>query len=90
MNLKFDISEQEVAKLDALLKDTGLESYRDLFNESLTLFKWAVKEVQEGRIVGSIDEAAQKYSDIKMNSFVYIEQNRIVETKQETTTSVSA
>lgn len=67
MNLQFEISEAEVEKLNLLMKEAGIESYRDLFNNSLTMVQWAIQQVKEGKVVASVDEAAQKYTEVQMD-----------------------
>ena len=75
MNLKFEISEDEVEKLNTLMKDAGIETYRDLFNNSLTLFQWAILQVKEGKVVASVDEAAQKYTEVQMDALAHVAQS---------------
>ena len=72
MNLKFEISEAEVEKLDELMKESGIDSYRDLFNTSLTLFQWAIQQTKEGKVVASVDETAQKYTEVQMDALIYV------------------
>lgn len=72
MNLQFEISDQEIEKLDEMLKKTNLDSYKDLFNNSLSLFYWAAEQVQNGRVIASVDEGAQKYTEVQMPSLAHI------------------
>lgn len=85
MNLKFEISEAEVEKLDELMKESGIDSYRDLFNTSLTLFQWAIQQTKEGKVVASVDETAQKYTEVQMDALIYV-----AEKQAEKTNSVNA
>jgi hypothetical protein len=45
-----------VAELDKLMEETRLTTRKDLFNNALTLFLWAVKAKRAGRIIASVDE----------------------------------
>lgn len=42
--------------IDGLKKDTGVEKATQLTNDALTLLKWAVGEVKNGRVLISTDE----------------------------------
>lgn len=75
MNLEFQISDQEIEKLDDMLKETGLDSYKDLFNHSLTLFYWAADQVKNQKIIAAVEEGAQKYTQVNMSALSYITEN---------------
>lgn len=92
MNLQFEISEDEIAKLDKLMKEAGLDSHRDLFNNSLTLFQWAVQQIKEKKVVASVDEQAQKFTEVQMDSLNYVADyvKKMEEFKEQTNQSVSA
>jgi hypothetical protein len=79
MNIQFEISDQEVAKLDEMLKKTGLTTYEDLFNNTLNLFYWATEQVKTGRIIASVDKEAQKYTEAKMPVLDYVAQTTLTE-----------
>jgi hypothetical protein len=38
------------------MEETRLTTRKDLFNNALTLFQWAVKAKKAGRIIASVDE----------------------------------
>ncbi len=38
------------------MEETRLTTRKDLFNNALTLFQWAVKAKKAGRVIASIDE----------------------------------
>lgn len=72
MNLQFEISEEEVQKLELLMKESGIENLRTLFNNSLTLFQWAVVQIKAGNTIASVDEAAEKYTEVQMDSLKFV------------------
>jgi hypothetical protein len=49
------IDEDRLRELEDIRKITGLDGNRELFNNSLTLFKWAVTQKQQGRSIISTD-----------------------------------
>lgn len=64
--LQIDVTEQALWSIEALMKECGLTKKKDLFNNALTLFKWAVSERKKGNVVASIDERTQKYRELHM------------------------
>lgn len=72
MELSFDLSDHEIEKLDAILKETGLNSYTELFNGSLSLFYWATEQAKNGRAVASVYDGGQKYTELQMPALLHI------------------
>jgi len=64
IQLDFDAKGKEI--LDCLLKKTDSKTYKDLFNCSLTLLDWAIKQRVEGRHLASVDENNQTYRELLM------------------------
>jgi metal-responsive CopG/Arc/MetJ family transcriptional regulator len=54
--IQLDLPEDQVAELDDLMKETNIATRKDLFNNALTLFQWAVKAKRSGSIVAALDE----------------------------------
>jgi len=54
------------SELDELMKETNIVTRKDLFNNALTLFQWAVKSKRAGRIVASLDEETGTAKEIVM------------------------
>lgn len=56
VRIQLDLPEEQVAELDELMKETNIVTRKDLFNNALTLFQWAVKAKRSGNIVAALDE----------------------------------
>jgi metal-responsive CopG/Arc/MetJ family transcriptional regulator len=56
VRIQLDLPEDQVAELDRLMEETRLSTRKDLFNNALTLFMWAVKARRAGRIIASVDD----------------------------------
>ena len=48
------------------MKETNIVTRKDLFNNALTLFQWAVKAKRAGRIVASLDEGTGNAKELVM------------------------
>jgi len=55
VRIQLDLPEDQVAELDKLMEETRLTTRKDLFNNALTLFSWAVKAKKAGRVIASVD-----------------------------------
>ncbi|RYG91084.1 hypothetical protein EU803_08255 [Loktanella sp. IMCC34160] len=64
--LQFDVKDDRIHEIKALMKDIGADSNRELFNNALTLLEWAVSEVKNGNTIASINEANQVYRELQM------------------------
>jgi len=66
IRIQLDLPEEQVKELDELMKETKIATRKDLFNNALTLFQWAVKAKRSGRIVASIDEERRTSQELVM------------------------
>lgn len=69
MRLQFEVSEEQNKKIETLVKEVGLRTKKDLFNNAITLLNWAVKQYKAGRIIVSIDEQMESYRELAMPIF---------------------
>jgi hypothetical protein len=67
--LQFELSEKRIEELDSLVEQTGLKTRVQLINTAITLFEWAVREREAGRIIASMDEGQGRYKEIEMPGF---------------------
>lgn len=68
MRIQYELSEKENAEIEKMMEDTDISTKRDLFNNALTLFEWAIKEIKKGRVIAAIDEKAGKQIELAMPS----------------------
>jgi hypothetical protein len=53
--VQFDVLPERLAEFDQLMVFCDLKTRRDLFDNAMTLFEWAVHEVRKGREIASYD-----------------------------------
>jgi metal-responsive CopG/Arc/MetJ family transcriptional regulator len=56
LRIQLDLPEEQVEELDKLMSETKLATRKDLFNNALTLFQWAVKAKRAGRSIAAVDQ----------------------------------
>jgi len=66
VRIQLDFPYEQVRALDELMKQTNIVTRKDLFNNALTLFQWAVKSKRNGRIIASIDEKTGTSKELVM------------------------
>jgi hypothetical protein len=64
--LQLEFPESKVKELKALMQKCGLKTYHELFNNALTLTKWAVQETEQGRVILSQDDRTEKARELVM------------------------
>ncbi len=66
VRIQLDLPDEQVKEVDRLMKKTGLTTRKDLFNNALTLFQWAVKAKEVERIIASMDEQGGTAKELVM------------------------
>jgi hypothetical protein len=72
VRIQFELPEEKVKELEALMREANIATRKDLFNNALTLFEWAVQETQSGRTIASVDEENKKYKELVMPSLMAV------------------
>lgn len=63
MRLQFEITNDRMDQLDALIDKAGFPTRAQFFNAAWSLFDWAVRELEQGHIIASMDEKAGTYKE---------------------------
>ncbi len=66
MRIQIEIDETGSQVLDRIKQSTGVNTYKDIFNNAITLFEWAIRQREEGRVIASLDERTKKYREMTM------------------------
>jgi len=66
IRIQFDLPEEKVKELEELMQEVNLTTRKDLFNNALTLFEWAINEKKEGNLIASVDEENNKLKELVM------------------------
>jgi len=72
MRLQFEMTRERIQELDDLVNRLGLKTRANLLNEALTLYEWALRELESGRIIASLDEEKDQYKEIEMPGFLAV------------------
>ncbi len=64
--VQLDFSPNVIERMNRSIDICEFETRKDLFNNALSLFDWAVGEVLKGRVIASLDEANKHYTRLTM------------------------
>jgi|SRR5690349_23647281 len=64
--VQLDLAPSQMERLNWLMDVCDIETRKDLFNSSLSLFEWAVTEVMKGRTIASVDKEAKHMVELAM------------------------
>ena len=62
--LQLDLTKEHLQELESLMKELGISTKKDLFNQAITLLEWAVTERKAGRIIASVDESRDQFKQV--------------------------
>jgi metal-responsive CopG/Arc/MetJ family transcriptional regulator len=66
--IQLELPEERLHELERLMEQTGTTTKKDLLNDALTLYEWAVQERMAGRTIASVDEQQHRYKEVVMPS----------------------
>lgn len=66
VRLQFEVYEDQVEKIDELMRKLGLRRRTELFNHALSFLNWGVREREKGRIIASMDEEKGTYKELEI------------------------
>jgi hypothetical protein len=81
MKMQLDLPDTKVEELNILMNKTGIATYKELFNNALTLLEWAVDQTKAGRAIASIDEEHETYRLLLMPVLETLAHNGKMQTK---------
>lgn len=66
IRLQFDMPEYKLPEIERLMEECEISNKKDLFNNALTLLKWAVRQVKEGNRIASVNDDKKTYRELEM------------------------
>lgn len=66
VRVQLDLPENRVRELEELMREVGVTTRKEFFNHALSLFRWAIKEMQDGRVIASVDTTTERYKEMVM------------------------
>jgi hypothetical protein len=71
MRIQIELDEQGVAIVNKVRDMTGIGTYKDLFNNAITLLDWAARQAYKGLAIAAADEEKQQYRELEMPALQY-------------------
>src|SRR3954462_8984589 len=73
VRVQLDLPADRLAELEQLMAKTGMTTRKDLFENALTLFEWAVNQRLQGRTIASVNEQETSYRELVMPALASIQ-----------------
>lgn len=73
VRLQFEIPEDRLQSLDELMEEAGIKTRTELFNNAMTLLRWAVRHRKEGHSIASINHEDKSITELEMPIFQNVE-----------------
>ncbi len=73
--VQLDFSPNAIERINKAMALCELQTRKELFNNALSLFDWAIEELTKGRIIASLDEDGKHYTKLVMPAFQTASQN---------------
>lgn len=64
VRVQLDISARRLKELEVIMEKCNLSTKKDLFNNALSLFEWAVEECERGNVIASINDREDKIREL--------------------------
>ena len=74
--LQIEITFSELKEVKDMMLKTGLRTRKSLIDNCRTLFEWAIKEKEAGRLIGSMNEENGRFKEMVMPSLENVVKNK--------------
>jgi hypothetical protein len=71
MRIQIDLDEQGIAIVNKVRDLTGLSTYKELFNNAITLLDWAARQAYKGLAVAATDDEKEEFRELEMPALQY-------------------
>ena len=66
VRMQFDLPEQKMDELDALMARCDITTKKELFSYALSMLEWAVSESEQGHDIAAIDRETKQFFSLRM------------------------
>lgn len=70
--VQFDVIKPQLERIDSLMKECGITSRKEYFDNALTLFEWAIEESKKGHTIATVDIQAANYNPVLLPVLIQI------------------
>src|ERR1700742_5214354 len=74
MRLQIEVTDDQDKHMLNIMEQAGLATKKDLFNNALTLFSWAIEEVQNGNAIASVNEKQNRFRELQIPALMHAAQ----------------
>ena len=74
--IQIDLSVKELDRMNRAMEKCDIESRKDLFNNALTIFEWAIQEVSKGFRIAAVNDQSQEKTILSMSALNNVSQSK--------------
>jgi hypothetical protein len=74
--IQIDLSVKELDRMNLVMEKCDIESRKDLFNNALTIFEWAIQEVGKGFRIAAVNDQSQEKTVLSMSALNNVSQSK--------------
>lgn len=76
MRIQLDVSVARLKQIKDLIRIADFKNYPDMLNNAVSLMGWAIRHVQEGRVIVAFDERRNAMKELSMPFLEHIARSR--------------
>jgi hypothetical protein len=69
VRLQVEMTKERLKSVDTLAELTGMASRKEFLDNALTLMAWAIRERQKGRMIASVSQDQESFTELMMPCF---------------------
>jgi hypothetical protein len=74
LRLQFEIADWQLSELDEFVENAGFGSRKDLMIHMIAMWRWAQKEIEQGKEIASVDLSKNLCRPLTMPAFEHMKQ----------------
>ncbi|MCX6902903.1 MAG: hypothetical protein NTW03_05395 [Verrucomicrobia bacterium] len=76
VRVQLDFPKGKLLELQEIMTKTGMATRKDLFENAITLFEWAVDQRERGRMIASINEHDDTFRELVMPALAAVKASK--------------
>jgi len=70
--LQIELSRDKLDDIERLRIECGFDTKKDLFNNAVTLLKWAARHAKDGHAIAAVDNGEKRYFELEMPFLLHL------------------
>jgi hypothetical protein len=76
MRIQIEVPEDDAKALKELMSELGMDTYKDLFSNAISLLDWTARETRDGYTIASVDAKHETMKELVMPALARLARKR--------------